>query len=63
MHAGQSIKLHMLGIFLSIIYPAITMEAAPIANSVAWVLVAEETKNYWAIARPATIMFEISLLE
>ena len=39
------------------------MEADPIANSVAWVLVADETKNFCDIDLPVAIKFEISLLE
>jgi len=39
---------------------AISIEAAPEANYVACVLVAEDTKNYWAIARPAGIRLSMS---
>lgn len=39
------------------------MEAAPDASYVAWVLVAEETKNYCAMARPGVIKFSISKFE
>ena len=44
-------------------YIAIIIEAAPDASSVAWVLVAEVTKNYWAMARPGVIRLSMSMLE
>lgn len=39
------------------------MAAMPVDSSVAWVLVAEDTKNCWANARPLTIRFSTSLFE
>lgn len=42
---------------------AIIIDAAPDASSVACVRVADETKNYWAIALPGVIMFYMSMFE
>lgn len=56
-------RAHTLGILVDLIYMAIIIAAEPDASSVAWVLVAEETKNYWAIALPGVIMFSMSEFE
>lgn len=42
---------------------AMIMAATPECNSVVWVLVADEAKNYCAIARPATIKLSTSWFE
>lgn len=62
-HWVQFMSYHIDDIRLAFKCVAMIMAATPECNSVVWVRVAEDAKNYWAIALPVTIIFYISWLE